>query len=91
MVVKSPGVDARPLPAWGLYVRNVKRLDLDGVRLGVAKADARPVMIAEDVRELNVDDFRVPVDAVAPVLRGGGTVRSTRTEWSKPENAHESR
>jgi hypothetical protein len=91
MVVKSPGVDARPLPAWGLYVRNVKRLDLDGVRLGVEKPDARPVMIAEDVGELNVDSFRVPADAVAPVLRGAGAVRGTRTEWSTPEKAHEPR
>ena len=31
--VKAPGVDARPLPAWGLYARNVERLTLEDVRL----------------------------------------------------------
>ena len=58
--VKSPGVDARPLPAWGLYARNVGRLDLENVRLTVAKDDARPVMIANDVGMLVLDGFWFP-------------------------------
>jgi hypothetical protein len=58
--VKSPGVDARALPAWGLYVRNVRRLDLENVRLTVEKADARPAMIAQGVDTLVLDAFRFP-------------------------------
>ena len=57
--VKSPGVDARPLPSWGLYVRNVKRLDLENVRLSVEKEDARPAVIANDVGTLVFDGFRL--------------------------------
>jgi hypothetical protein len=89
MQVKSPGVDARPLPAWGLYLRNVKHLDLENVRLGVEQEDQRPVLIAEDVGTLAIDGLRVPPTAKAPVLRNVGEVRQSRTEWSKPEKVHE--
>ena len=50
--VKAPGVDARPLPAWGLYARGVDELELDNVRLRTRTEDARPVMIAHDVERL---------------------------------------
>ncbi len=52
MEVKAPGVDARPLPAWGLYARGVGELELDNVRLRTRSEDARPVMIAHDVKRL---------------------------------------
>lgn len=58
--VKSPGVDARPLPAWGFYARNVDRLTLEDVRLTCRKPDLRPVMICEDVNDLTLDGFRFP-------------------------------
>ncbi|HON92614.1 MAG TPA: glycosyl hydrolase family 28-related protein [Sedimentisphaerales bacterium] len=58
--VKSPGVDARPLPAWGFYARNVERLMLEDVRLTCKKPDLRPVMICEDVNDLTLDTVRFP-------------------------------
>jgi len=58
MKVKSPGVDARPLPAWGIYVRNVDNLDLDNVRLRCEKEDKRPVLICEGVERLRLTDFK---------------------------------
>ncbi len=58
--VKSPGVDARPLPAWGFYARNVERLTLEDVRLTCKKPDLRPVMICEDVNDLTLDTVRFP-------------------------------
>lgn len=60
IVVKSPGVDARPLPAWGFYARNVKNLRLDNVRLRCEKEDLRPVLIFEDVRRLTMQDVKFP-------------------------------
>ncbi|MBP7051897.1 MAG: right-handed parallel beta-helix repeat-containing protein [Phycisphaerae bacterium] len=68
--VKAPGVDARPLPAWGLYARNVENLTLQDVRLTCAKPDGRPVMICEDVNDLTLDCFRFPhyEDVPEPVL-----------------------
>ena len=88
--VRSPGVDARPLPAWGLYARNVKRLDLERVSLNVDRDDARPVMIAEGVETLAADDLRIPPDAKAPVLRNVGQVRSSMMGWTQPEKKNES-
>jgi len=58
MKVQSPGVDARPLPAWGFYARNVENLDLDNVRLRCEKEDKRPVLICEDVERLRLTDFK---------------------------------
>lgn len=58
--VRQPGVDARPLPAWGFYARNVDRLDLDNVRFTHADDDPRPVLIAETVKRLTLSDFRFP-------------------------------
>jgi hypothetical protein len=57
-VVRGPGVDARPLPAWGLYVRNVERLDLEDVRFSLAADDLRPVVYAERVSRLALDNFK---------------------------------
>lgn len=63
--VKGPGVDARPLPAWGLYARNVEQLTLEDVRLSFLHDDFRPVIFAEEVRQLNLDNVRFPeVDSV---------------------------
>src|SRR5439155_24038314 len=58
--VKGPGVDARPLPAWGLYARNVQTLTLEDVRFSVAADDFRPVIHAERVERLSLDSFKFP-------------------------------
>ena len=57
-IVKGPGVDARPLPAWGIYARNVEKLTLQDVRLSLAADDFRPVVAADRVNRLLLDDFR---------------------------------
>jgi hypothetical protein len=56
--VKGPGVDARPLPAWGVYARNVEQLTLQDVRLNVAADDLRPVVLADRVGHLTLDGFK---------------------------------
>jgi hypothetical protein len=56
--VKGPGVDARQLPAWGIYARNVQRLTLEDVRLSLADDDLRPVLVGDGVRDLTLDNFR---------------------------------
>jgi len=60
ITVKSPPVDARALPCWGLYARNVKTLDLQNVRMTLTRDDARPAMICENVANLGLDHFRIP-------------------------------
>lgn len=67
--VKGPGVDARPLPAWGVYARQVERLTLEDVRLSLEHDDFRPVIRAEAVRTLTLDNVRYPlVSAVTEPL-----------------------
>jgi len=56
--VKAPGVDARPLPAWGFYARNVEDLTFEDFRLICTKPDQRPVMICDGVNLLTLDTFR---------------------------------
>jgi hypothetical protein len=66
MEIKSPGVDARPLPAWGFYTRNVQNLQLDNVRLRFEKEDLRPVLICTGVDQLVLDGFKFPLVPQAP-------------------------
>jgi hypothetical protein len=50
----------RPLPAWGLYVRNVDRLELDNVRLRLEGNDRRSAFIAEGVKCLDLSRLVLP-------------------------------
>jgi hypothetical protein len=56
--VKGPGVDARPLPAWGVYARNVGALTMEDVRLSLATNDYSPVLVAENVGTLDLKSVR---------------------------------
>ena len=58
--IKPPPADARPLPAWGFYARNVKHLAFENVRLSLANGDLRPVLIGERVERLTLDGFKFP-------------------------------
>lgn len=58
--VKGPGVDARALPAWGLYARNVERVTLEDARFSWAEDDQRPVVAAENVARMDLDNLRFP-------------------------------
>ncbi len=64
--VRGPGVDSRPLPAWGFYARNVERVTFEDVRFSLAQDDLRPVLRAENVGQLVLDDFKFPrIEGVA--------------------------
>jgi hypothetical protein len=83
MQVKAPGVDARPLPAWGFYARNVENLTFEDVRLTCVKPDLRPLMICEDVNQLTLDGFRFTRCQEVPeplVLNRVGDVRLSNTD-----------
>ncbi len=58
--VQPPGVNPRALPAWGLYVRHVRRLCLDHVELKLDRADPRPPMIDHDVATVEMADVIFP-------------------------------
>ena len=54
----GPGVDSRPLPAWGLYARGVQALTLEDARFSLAADDFRPVIHADGVERLTLDNFK---------------------------------
>jgi len=64
--VPGPGVDARPLPAWGLYARHVQKLTLEDVRFSLANEDTRPVIFVDEVDRLNLDGFNFPRNPAVP-------------------------
>jgi hypothetical protein len=74
--IKAPGVDARPLPAWGFYARNVEKLTFEDVRLACVKDDLRPMMICDRVEGLTCDGLRFPpYDTAAGLLVLNDVVR----------------
>jgi len=81
--VKGPGVDSRPLPAWGFYARNVEQITFEDVRLSCVQNDLRPVLMADGVERLNLDNFkftRVPGVADPLVLTNVGKLDLRNTE-----------
>jgi hypothetical protein len=66
--VRPPGTNARPLPAWGLYVRHVAALNLSNVRFDVKKEDTRPAIIMDGVDALDIDNLRWPIDTSRPMV-----------------------
>jgi len=60
-----------PLPAYGLYLRDVDGLELGDVRLFAADGDPRPGVVVEDSRDVVLRDIRCTgAGASDPVLRG---------------------
>jgi len=88
MPVKAPGTDARPLPAWGFYLRNVDTLRLENVHLECVKPDARPMLIAHTVQRLELDALKFPpppagsdlmvLEDVSQVELGEGQLRTVQ-------------
>jgi polygalacturonase len=55
------------MPAYGLYARHVRDLELANIHFDVEGPDLRPAMICEDVDGLQIDDLQAQVaDGVVP-------------------------
>jgi polygalacturonase len=64
--IRSPGVDPRPLPAWGIYARNAENITFEDLRFSLGNDDFRPVVLADNVKELTLDNFKFPsIEGVA--------------------------
>ncbi|WP_165108993.1 glycoside hydrolase family 28 protein [Limisphaera ngatamarikiensis] len=85
--VKAPGVDVRPLPTWGLYARNVQKLELDNVRLRWERPDTRPAILLEMVGEAWFDQVsvRLAPGATPPLVTNQvGKVYLRHTDLTEP-------
>jgi len=56
------------LPCWGLYMRHATGIQLKNVNLQYKKADFRPAIVADDVKQLQVQGLQVPATQPAPVM-----------------------
>jgi hypothetical protein len=56
------------LPAWGLYVRHVKGMNLKNICLRLKDADFRPAYVFDDVRELDMNDINLPRSLQEPLV-----------------------
>ena len=65
-------------PAYGFYVRHVKRLRLRGIELIAAKGDARPAIVCDDVEDIVISDL----EATAPSgQRATVLLKDVRRAW----------
>lgn len=46
------------MPAYGLFARHVRDLELENIRVSFAREDLRPAMVAVDVDGLEIDNFK---------------------------------
>lgn len=57
------------LPASGLWARHVAGLEIEQVRLGLRRADARPQLVLQDVSEARIARLRGDTEETAVVMR----------------------
>jgi len=60
-----------PLPAYGLFIRHVRHLTLDGVELSfdTARGEERPALVLEDVHDAYLTKLRAAAVSAMPTVR----------------------
>lgn len=60
----------KQIPAYALYVRHVKNLKMKNVTFSCDQPDERPAIIAQDIEQVNLSDWKLPQSAAAgPLVR----------------------
>jgi polygalacturonase len=57
-----------PMPAHGFYLRHVRGIEMEGVKIIAAKRDERPAFVLEDVQDAEFTRLQVPVVAGVPLF-----------------------
>jgi len=57
-----------PLPAYGFYCRHLKNIKFHNVELEFEKADLRPALVFDDVKDLDIFSFDAEADSSAKAL-----------------------
>jgi polygalacturonase len=73
-LTKGPEYNPRfitPIPAWGLFLRHVRRVELRAVKLTFGAEDGRPAVIARDVEGLVFDGLHAQKGAGATLALDG--------------------
>lgn len=56
------------IPAWGMWARHVKNLDVHHVEFRAAQDDHRPTLILDDINGMTIDHAKLPHAAGAPAI-----------------------
>ncbi len=76
------------LPAYGLFCRHLRGLNLRNVSVGSGQPDQRPSLVCEDVQDLDVFGWRATtISNTAPVLRFDAVQDACIHGCRCPENA----
>ena len=72
----QPPVDARNLPCWGWFVRNVKNISFENVDLRYTETDPRPAFYFDNVAAIKLNGVKYPGsdDRQAIVLKNSGSL-----------------
>ena len=58
------------LPSYGFYCRHVKGLRMQAIEIDASSGEARPAIVCDDVKTLDIDGLRVAaVESGKPVIR----------------------
>ena len=66
-----------PMPAYGLFARHVRDLELANIRVSFEKEDLRPALICVDVDGLEIDNFRAQLAPEVPPAKFEAVKRMT--------------
>ncbi|WP_129593660.1 glycoside hydrolase family 28 protein [Seramator thermalis] len=80
-----PRTESRPLPFWGFYVRNVKNITFENVRLDYTGNEVRPMMGFDKVDSVFLDGMSYRVVPGVEAIRYSGYTK-VRNLNSKPFN-----
>lgn len=81
----QPHVDSRILPCWGLFVRNVKQLTCENIRLSYTGTEVRPAFLLDNVAAATFDNVesRQVQNAKPLVLQNSGEVKGIEIKQFK--------
>jgi polygalacturonase len=81
-LVVFPSFDIRPVPAWGLYVKHVRNLCLDNLRLQGPPGDSRSAVIVERIEKLYRHNVRIVESGLGSGVEFDSEIEVLR--WPQP-------
>ncbi|GAB3656559.1 hypothetical protein GCM10028791_28480 [Echinicola sediminis] len=71
----------RELPSWGFYVRHVKNISFKNVVLKLNKEDFRPPFVLHDVRDVKLEELKMPKQSHKIIIKNTHNVHTDRMDY----------
>ncbi|HWS00554.1 MAG TPA: glycosyl hydrolase family 28-related protein [Prolixibacteraceae bacterium] len=56
------------LPAWGFYIRHAEGIKMKNIKVSYLKEDFRPALVFDDVKGIEMSNFKIPTARELPVV-----------------------